>query len=260
MRAAQRWADDLAAWTIPDVILAAAPESPFGFPPQLWGHGDEGELTPTHRWALEALPDGGTVLDVGAGGGAASLPLRQRAGHVTAVDESDAMLARFAEGAREHAVPFATVQGRWPDVAAEVPPADVVVCAHVLYNVPDIAPFVQALTDHARQRVVVELHHRHPWTTTAELWQRFHGLDRPDGPTVEDALDVLRELGLDPQVDRWTRALRPVADRSEYVAYVRRRVCVGPDRDVEIDAWLGDEVRLSPALTATLWWPGAADA
>ena len=36
--------------------------------------------TPTTRRALEALPEGGSVLDVGVGGGATSLPLAGRAG------------------------------------------------------------------------------------------------------------------------------------------------------------------------------------
>ena len=44
----------------------------------------------------------------------------------------------------------------WPDVASQAPPADVVVSSHVLYNVPDIGPFLVALHEHARRRVVVE--------------------------------------------------------------------------------------------------------
>ena len=31
--AARRWADQLAAWAIPDEILATAPESPWSLPP-----------------------------------------------------------------------------------------------------------------------------------------------------------------------------------------------------------------------------------
>src|SRR5206468_680590 len=56
-----------------------------------------GQTSPSVRRALEALPEGGSVLDVGAGAGAASLPLCPPAAAVTAVDQSPAMLAAFAD-------------------------------------------------------------------------------------------------------------------------------------------------------------------
>src|SRR5919197_1514147 len=109
--AAQRWREDLDSWAIPPEILDAAPESPWGFPPSLFTRAAQEALdkqadapTPSLRRALEALPDGGSVLDVGAGGGAASLPLCPPAATVTAVDQSPEMLARFAELAERQGV------------------------------------------------------------------------------------------------------------------------------------------------------------
>src|SRR3954451_8178402 len=154
---ARRWREDLASWAIPPEILAAAPETPWGCPTDLFARAAEeavaagdGPAAPSRRRALEALPAGGSVLDVGAGGGAASLPLCPPAAAVTAVDQSDGMLAAFAELAAKQGVAHREVQGSWPAVAAEVGPADVVVCHHVLYNVADIVPFLVALTAHAR--------------------------------------------------------------------------------------------------------------
>src|SRR5436305_422520 len=73
MNAAERWAQALAAWAIPPAILTAAPESPWGFPTQLFERRADtvpAEPTPSTQRALEALPEGGAVLDVGCGAGA----------------------------------------------------------------------------------------------------------------------------------------------------------------------------------------------
>src|SRR5262245_26698484 len=165
---AGRWRDDLASWAIPEEIMRRVPDSPWELPERVFVHrarrqlgGPEGRSAEV---ALAALATPGTVLDVGAGGGAASLPLAAagRATRVVAVDAHPGMLARFTETAASAGVEAATVEGRWPDVAGRVEPADVVVCHNVLYNVPDIVPFVDALTSHARRRVVVELTARHP--------------------------------------------------------------------------------------------------
>ena len=68
--AAERWQAELAGWAIPDEILAQAPESPWGFPPELFAAPPDPIDTPSRDRALEALPPGGSVLDVGCGGGA----------------------------------------------------------------------------------------------------------------------------------------------------------------------------------------------
>lgn len=56
VNAATRWATGLAAWAIPAPILAAAPESPWGYPPQLYvdaTHTAMTEDTPSRRAAAE---------------------------------------------------------------------------------------------------------------------------------------------------------------------------------------------------------------
>src|SRR5512135_2791286 len=95
---AERWAKDLAAWAIPQDILDAAPESPWGFPVELFLRRaqDEPAETPSRARAREALPDGGSVLDVGCGAGAAARALVPPAGVLIGVDESAEMLAAFS--------------------------------------------------------------------------------------------------------------------------------------------------------------------
>jgi len=142
----------------------------------------------------------------------------------------------------------------------------VVVCHHVLYNVPDLAEFATALTAHARRRVVVELTPRHPMTALNPLWQRFHGLDRPQRPTVDDAVDALRALGLEPHTERWSRPVQPeFASYAEMVETTARRLCLPPDRHAEVDRALRDlgadpdaglYLGSSTRELATIWWSG----
>src|SRR5689334_115022 len=98
MTAAEYWKQALATWAIPPEILAAAPESPWGYPTALFTRRAEAALaqrTPSAEVALAALPEGGVVLDVGCGAGAASLPLASRAGTLIGVDPSADLLAAF---------------------------------------------------------------------------------------------------------------------------------------------------------------------
>ena len=90
-KANQDWAEMLSGWAIPDELVAGAPASPYFFDPLVFiTAADEalarGEDTSSDVVARDALPAGGTVLDVGCGAGAASLRLRP--GRLVGVDPS----------------------------------------------------------------------------------------------------------------------------------------------------------------------------
>jgi hypothetical protein len=255
--AAARWKEALASWAIPDWILAQAPEDPWALPVALFEH-RQPDISRSHRRALEALTAGDTVLDVGAGRCAMSLPLRPPARRIVAVDVSPAML--------DNSPAEVAILGRWPDVAAEAGSATVVVCGHVLYNVPDLVPFITSLNEAATRRVVVEITRSHPRDRPLEreLWRHFWNLARPDRPGWEDAVAVIRETGIQPDVELWESEQRggfPTLE--ELVSWMRRTVCLDRTRDDEVRAivlrhaserdgvWrLSGESR---ALT-TLWW------
>lgn len=272
MSAASRWQRDLDSWAIPPGILQAAPESPWGFPvPVFARRADEaiGRHTPSNLRAGERLPEHGHILDVGCGGGAASLPLAPRARTITGVDSSRALLDSFRKRAESLGLVATTIEGRWPDISDASPVADVVVCHHVAYNVSDIAPFLHALTAHARVRVVLELTAVHPLSVLSPLWLRFHGLARPTSPTADDAVAVLRELGMNPAREDWEvspqgHAVDTGVD-ADLVALTRRRLCLPADRDEDIASALAEQAtaqggsfRMPPRQLVTLWWDGRA--
>lgn len=256
--AARIWRDGLESWAIPAEVLAGAPESPFGFPVALFEKATMDAFdreTPSRRLARSAVPLGGTVLDVGCGAGAAGLPLAPPAAEVTGIDENEDMLAAFARAAEERGIRHTELCGRWPDVSPSVDPVDVVVCHHVVWNVPDLDAFAHALDDHARRRVVLEFTHDHPLRWMNPLWQEIHGIDRPDGPKASNAIAVLREVSSDVRVEHWDSPLRlHEADDHAALTFIGRRLCVGPDRDEDIRTALDHHPIPQTRRLVTAWW------
>jgi SAM-dependent methyltransferase len=266
------WRRDLAAWAVPGHISAAVSESPWVLPRQVFARRADRVASapsgPSYDLAWAALDPPGSILDVGAGAGAACLPLLARATALSAVDSDAAMLALLAERAAAQGVTARCVHGSWPDVAPHVPVADVVTCHHVLYNVPGPAPFVTALTGHARRLVVTEITAAHPLVTLNELWLRFHGLRRPDGPVAADLLAILAALGLRPESRRWRRpGGADYASFDELTDVTRRRLCLPPGRagevaDALIEAGIDPEhpadLGSSGREVVTIWWAGGA--
>jgi len=260
---AQRWAEQLGWWGIPPEIIDRAPESPWFHDPHRFAVDDTLERdTTSAQWARDVLPPvGGTVLDVGCGGGRSALPLVPPASELIGVDSSGAMLDSFVEAAVAVGVARRTVHGGWPEVAGHTPVADVVVCHHVAYNVVDIVPFVWALTEHARLAVVVELPTMHPMSAWSPAWAHFWGLARPVGPTADDFVAVLRELGLEPEMTVSQRGAlsTAAADADVFVPTTRRRLCLSADRDEEIATWLAANPPPFVEEVATVRWPGMAE-
>ena len=266
-----KWRDDLAGWAIPEHITSAVTESPWVLPREVFARrADRLSREPagaSYDRERAALDPPGSVLDVGAGAGAASLPLASRTTALTAVDTDDDMLARLAGRACGAGLEARLLPGRWPDVADQAGPADLVTSHNVLYNVPDLVPFIEALTGHSRRQVVVELTAAHPLISLNPLWLLFHGLERPEGPTADDVLAILDTLGLRAGHTEWNRpAQADYATGSELVETTRRRLCLPPERARDVETALREAGHLghprdlgtSGRSVVTIWWEGSA--
>jgi len=247
--AARRWAELQGGRGIPPEIVAAAPADPWTHEPRDFTAPDVAIDTPSRRAAAALLGAGGTVLDVGCGGGAAAFAL-DRTTAVTGVDRQRDMLDRFARAAAERGVPYRTVLGSWPEVAGTAGGADVVVCHHVLHNVVDLAPFLTALSVAAGRGVVVEMLAEHPLAWLDPLWVRFHGLHRPPSATDADAVAVLTELGIRADVVRWERP----APLPREAAWVTRRLCLPTERIDEVGAAVAELPPRTRRATTLTWW------
>jgi len=268
----RQWRENLAAWAIPEHIAAAVPDSPWVLPRQVFARRADrlrsAPAGPSYQREWDTLDPPGSVLDVGAGAGAACLPLAPRTTTLTAVDSDAGMLDLLAARARAAGLDPRLHAGPWPGVATQITPADLVTCHNVLYNVPDLAPFLDALTGHAQRRVVVELTAAHPLVTLNPLWRRFHGLNRPERPTAADVLAILGAMGVRAGHTEWNRPGEADYTTVQELAEVtRRRLCLPAERTAEVEAALRDTgLRGGQAAgpgtagraVVTIWWEGSA--
>jgi len=197
-----------------------------------------------------------TVLDVGAGAGRYAVPLAGLARAVVAVEPSPAMRRHLAARIDEASAGNVTVVGAaWPD--AEVDAADVTLCAHVVYGVREILPFLRALDTHTRRLCLLAIRvEQHPGMI--ELARVVLDEERVRQPALIDLYNALAALGIaaDVQVGPVSSGFR-FTDHADAAAHYADRLRI-PAASPTMD-------RLHAALVTHLvqgrdgrWrWPGA---
>lgn len=184
-----------------------------------------GLVEPADRW-----------LDVGAGAGRFALPiaraLAETGGEVVALDASPSMLASLGEIAEEHRISnVRTVEARWPlaDVAGlEADRADVVLIAHVGYDVEAIGPFVDGLEAAALRTCVAVLMDRVPASAADPFWPPVHGEAREPLPALAEFIELLQARGRVVEVRRVANDGRRFESRSALAGFVRRQLWIDP--------------------------------
>ena len=252
--AVDKWRSDLESWAIPQEILAQAEVPPWFHPAALFALPEKIWDSPSHQRAREAMPMGGTVLDIGCGGGIAAFAIAPPAAHVIGVDHQSEMLAMFAANAAERSLQCDVIEGFWPAVADKVPVADVVTAHHVVYNVGDIKPFIEALNSHATKRVVIELPLVHPMTPRSNGWKHFWNLDRPTSPTADDFFKVLEEMGIQAKMEKFEGRILLDEGEDDRVEYTRMRLCLPESRRDEIVEFLKTDPSPTSRQLAVIWW------
>jgi len=190
---------------------------------------------------------GETWLDVGAGAGRYALPLARRVRRVTAVDPSDGMLSALREIAAEHGIAnVRTLQERWP--MSDPPRADVVLIAHVGYDIEEIGTFVDALEAAARRLCVAVLMERQPASTIDPFWPPIHGEPRVSLPALPEFLELLAARGARADVTYAARPPSRFVDFDELVTFARRQTWVaeGGEKDRRLLALLRERALETP--------------
>lgn len=256
MKPSELWKSELASWALPDDILSQAPIPPWTHPVDLFAVSESqiGKRNPSDEIALAGLGADGSVVDVGSGGGRATFALLPELKHAIAVDHQSGMLESFAQTAAAAGISYETLLGDWPDVAPLTSSAEVVLCHHVFYNVQNLLPFISALSEKATRRVVVELPERHPMSDANDAWRHFWGIERPQQPTADLALQVVQEAGFEPQIQKFEDSPRQVVKPERAVELFRIRLCLTAERDAEIAEYLANRPTPSPRKLATIWW------
>jgi SAM-dependent methyltransferase len=176
-----------------------------------------------------------TLIDVGAGTGRHATPLAERLEWVTAIEPSDGMRAHIP--ARDN---MTVVASTWED--ADVAPADLVICSHVLYGVADPRAFIDKMQRSARERVFVMMRETDLPHPAAALRRQLAGHDGPRLPRFSELFMLLLQMGVAPDVD-FIRY--PIVTR-----YANMDEALADSRALFGDGW--DEDRARPLLSDLL--------
>lgn len=176
----------------------------------------------------KTLTSSSTLIDVGGGGGRLALPLALRAKHVTVVDPSKSMIEVLINTAIESGISnYTVVNSDWQE--ANVRPASVTLCAHVLYGIEGIVPFVEKLDSSAIDQVIILIYTEAPQKQLSSFWELVHGEERIDLPAMPELLRVLWEMGVFPDVEMLTPELKQIfRSRFEALDTLRQRLYVDP--------------------------------
>ena len=211
------------------------------------------------------------ALDVGGGSGRLALPLATRAKRVTVVEPSEDSVELLNERASEAGITNITVINEaWEDVRE--PTADIVLCSLVLHHVPDAAPFVKKLQQHARERVVIVEMMETPGAVEVPFYERVHGSAPTPLPGLPKVLELLWALEIFPDVSMVSPETAVLdTDREGALEHLRRRLAVeeGTDADERLRAAAADllvdtpeglTVRgVAPRRSAIVSWRPARD-
>jgi CTP:molybdopterin cytidylyltransferase MocA len=185
---------------------------------------------------LGLVRSGDRWLDVGAGAGRFALPIARAldpsGGEVVALDASPSMLEGLREIAEDHAIEnVRTTEARWPPPdgsAAAAVTADVVLIAHVGYDVDEIGPFVDAMEAASRRMCVAVMMDRAPASGADPFWPPVHGEARVALPALPDFIELLRARGHEVELRRVAVEARRFESRAALEGFVRRQLWIDP--------------------------------
>jgi len=160
---------------------------------------DTARTDPFFEHICRYVTNASSLLDVGCGSGRFTLELAPLVREVVAVDPSGEMLGILQSQVQRRGLEnVRLVKGLWEETGVSA--RDVVICAHVLPLIADAAGFLKKLDERANNYVLLYMSALGS-DTPDPFWRYFYGEPLPPSPTYLDALDVLREIGIEPAVE-----------------------------------------------------------
>lgn len=189
-----------------------------------------------------------SVLDVGGDAGRYALPLALRSRWVTVVEPSAALGDLLSTKAKEANIKnISIVRGLWEEV--EVDPAQVVLCAKVVYGVANLAAFVLKLESHATDRVLILADMESPQAIFSPLWEAVHEEERINSPAIPELLSVLWASGIYPDSEMFEPTVGETAPNREAALPMLRQmfhVIVDTEKDRRLQAIMDELVVQTP--------------
>ena len=186
---------------------------------------------------LTLAEPGDRWLDIGAGAGRYALPLALRVREVVAVEPSASMRNALRTGKAEHGLDNVDiVAGAWPAILSELgepPVADVVLVAHVGYDIEEIGPFIDGMERAAGRLCVAMLTDQSPASVADPFWPIVHGMDRVPLPALPELAELLRARGRSIEIRRVERAPRTFDSFDGLATFVRRQLWIAEDGEKE---------------------------
>ena len=188
------------------------------------------EPEPQLAAALRLVEAADDVVEVGGGAGRIGLPLALKAQSLRNVEPSAGMREQFGIAVREHGIRNAEViPSFWP--LPEPLQADVALTVDVTYFISDIAPFLRALHETARRRVMILTWTVPPPNVNAALFEAAFGEAEAPSPGWQELLAVLWECGIVPDMQvfaqpfEWPEVLP--TDDAEAVQFAMQELALG---------------------------------
>jgi CTP:molybdopterin cytidylyltransferase MocA/precorrin-6B methylase 2 len=188
---------------------------------------------PILKVMLDLVRSGERWLDVGAGAGRFALPIARAldpsGGSVLALDASPSMLEGLREIAEDYAIEnVRTVEARWPPADPEALEAEVVLVAHVGYDIEAIGTFLDGLELAARRLCVAVLTEQPPASAADSFWPLVHGEPRSTLPALADFVELVRARGRHPSVTTIAGTVRRFESMDALEGFVRRQLWIDP--------------------------------
>ncbi len=159
-----------------------------------------------------------TLLDIGAGTGALTIPLAKKVKKVLSIEPSAGMLDYLKNAAlKENLANIEFINNTWEDAKISEQ-YDMVICSHALYFMPDIKKSLQRMIDVTGKYLFLMIVAHNNNDRYGDIWKIVKGTSYKPGPDYIYIYNLLRELGWHPNVEMITTTME-CSDLDEAVKF-----------------------------------------